>query len=117
VKGIIKVKVETCMACNRCQQACRLEHSQSKNILEAIYEEKTPWSNLSLRKVGVMAVPTSCRQCAAAVCMAVCPTGALHRDGPGEPVLVDGDRCVGCESCVLVCPFGVSKMTPGHSKM
>lgn len=107
------------MGCQRCRTACFIEHSRSKTLMGAIEEaitgETPPWSNMHIRKVGVMAVPTSCHHCPAAVCMAVCPTGALHREGPGEPVLVDNTKCVGCESCVIVCPYGVPELTPDHS--
>jgi Fe-S-cluster-containing dehydrogenase component len=39
--------------------------------------------------------------------MTVCPTGALSRPNEAEPVLVDQERCIGCEFCVQACPFGV----------
>jgi Fe-S-cluster-containing dehydrogenase component len=68
-----------------------------------------------VKKVGILAVPTSCHHCAAAVCMAVCPTGAMTRAGAGEPVFVDDDLCVGCENCAIACPYGVPRMTPDHS--
>lgn len=117
MKGTIKVKVDTCMACQRCRLACFVEHSRSKTLLGAIQEDPPPWSNLHIRKVGVVAVPTSCHHCAAAVCMAVCPTGAIHRDGAGEPVVIDDSLCVGCESCVLICPYGVPQMTADHKSV
>ncbi len=115
MKGVIKVRVERCLACERCRTACFIEHSKSKTLLGAITEEPRPWTNLQVKKIGVVAVPTNCRQCAAAVCMAICPTGAMHRDGPGEPVIVDDSLCVGCESCVIICPYGVPRMTADHA--
>jgi carbon-monoxide dehydrogenase iron sulfur subunit len=119
LKGTIKVNVEKCMGCQRCRLACFVEHSQSKNLLGAIREaqerETRPWSNMHIRKVGVVSVPTSCHHCPAAVCMAACPTGAMFRTGPNEPVMVDNDLCVGCGNCVIVCPYGVPQLTPDHS--
>ncbi len=119
MKGTIKVRLEKCMACERCRLACFVEHSQSKTLMGAIEEAQKgitrPWSNMRIRKVGVVSVPTSCHHCPAAVCMAVCPTGAMHREGPNEPVLVNNALCVGCGSCVIVCPFGVPELTPDHA--
>ena len=36
--------------------------------------------------------------------------GALGRLDPEAPVLVDQGKCIGCEFCVQVCPFGVIRV-------
>jgi carbon-monoxide dehydrogenase iron sulfur subunit len=115
VKGTIKVRVETCMGCERCHQACFLKHSKSGTLMGALREDPPPYSNMFVKKVGILAVPTSCHHCAAAVCMAVCPTGAMTRAGAGEPVVVNDELCVGCGNCAIACPYGVPRMTPDHS--
>jgi len=56
-------------------------------------------------------VPLQCRHCEDAPCVAVCPTGALHREDEEGPVLIDSELCVGCKMCVVVCPFGVITMS------
>ena len=38
--------------------------------------------------------------------MNVCPVKAISREGELEKVSVDYDACIGCRSCVGVCPFG-----------
>jgi len=38
--------------------------------------------------------------------MNVCPVKALSRDESLARVMVDYDKCIGCRSCVAVCPFG-----------
>jgi len=52
-------------------------------------------------------IPLQCRHCEDAPCVAVCPTGAIHRVEDGGLVLLDTERCIGCKFCMLVCPFGV----------
>ena len=37
--------------------------------------------------------------------MRSCISGALHRDENGV-VRIDRGRCVGCLTCILVCPYG-----------
>lgn len=49
-------------------------------------------------------VSLACNHCADPVCMRVCPTGAMHRDGLGF-VVVDARRCVGCGYCAMSCPY------------
>jgi len=40
--------------------------------------------------------------------MQVCPTGAISRsDDLSEIVLIDGNKCILCGMCAMVCPFDV----------
>lgn len=59
---------------------------------------------IDLPEVGFHSVLT-CNQCSQADCLSVCPTGALSRSAAGTVVL-DAGRCVGCNICNLVCPYG-----------
>jgi Fe-S-cluster-containing hydrogenase component 2 len=51
-------------------------------------------------------IPMACQQCQDAPCMNVCPVKAISRDEDMGRVMVDYDVCIGCRSCVAVCPFG-----------
>ncbi len=51
-------------------------------------------------------IPMSCQQCQDAPCMIVCPVKAISRDEKLSRVMVDHNICIGCRSCVAVCPFG-----------
>ena len=51
-------------------------------------------------------VPIVCRHCDDAPCMHACISGAIHRDEDGV-VRTDADKCIGCWTCVMVCPYGV----------
>jgi carbon-monoxide dehydrogenase iron sulfur subunit len=39
--------------------------------------------------------------------MTVCPTGAIGRDADLDIVTIDGNRCITCAMCAMVCPFDV----------
>ena len=46
----------------------------------------------------------SCRHCEDPLCLKSCIAGAISRkDGV---VCIDRNKCVGCYTCVLVCPYG-----------
>jgi len=47
----------------------------------------------------------TCRRCEDAPCIAICPEDALERDEDGI-IKRAANLCVGCQSCVAVCPFG-----------
>ena len=47
----------------------------------------------------------NCRHCTDALCVKSCIAGALSKTGDGM-VAIDKDKCVGCYTCVMVCPYG-----------
>ncbi len=48
----------------------------------------------------------SCQHCENPECVAVCPTGASHKLDDGT-VQIDKSKCIGCQFCVMACPYGV----------
>src|SRR5499433_472718 len=49
--------------------------------------------------------------CDNAPCVAICPTVALYRRSDGI-VDFDGDRCIGCKSCMQACPYDALYIDP-----
>jgi anaerobic carbon-monoxide dehydrogenase iron sulfur subunit len=106
----IYVAIERCLGCKSCELACAVAHSQTKDLLQAMLEPVRSQSRLEVRVVETFAVPLHCRHCEDAPCIKVCPSHAMSRSDPDEPVICHESRCIGCTLCVLVCPFGVLKM-------
>lgn len=109
---VIVVDIEKCMGCKSCELQCAVAHSASKELTSAIQESPRPRHRVTVIAVGEMAVPLQCRHCEDAPCVAICPTGALQKPNPEGPVTIDQDLCIGCKSCLLVCPFGVISLGP-----
>ena len=107
----ISVNIEKCMACKNCEIACAVAHSKTGILQEAMLESPRPKSRVSVEAAGKFAVPMQCRHCEDAPCITVCPTLAIHRDGPNEPVLISQDKCIGCKFCLMACPFGVIEIS------
>ena len=95
-----------CTGCRSCEMACAVEHSQSKSLYGAITETPPPRRRIYVEAVDTVAVPVACRHCDEAFCANACITGAIRRDARGF-VMLDESRCIGCNSCIMLCPFGV----------
>jgi len=109
VSKVIVVDPSKCYACLSCVVACAYRRA---NAAPSVPLGSGVLSNAACDVVAVdrEAVPLVCNQCEDAPCVAVCPTGATHRDVEGGPVLLDAARCIGCKLCVMACPFGMARL-------
>jgi len=111
--NIIVTELEKCVGCHSCEIACAVRWSESQDLAAAIAESPMPASRVHVLGVGHQPVPLQCQQCEDAPCASVCPTKSLYRPEPNRPVVFRRDICIGCSSCVLVCPFGVLMRADG----
>ena len=103
----IHPKEELCMACHLCEVHCLVEHSRSKDPIKAYRKESPhPSSRLRVQRRGIVSFALSCRHCADPQCVSACLSGALQKDPLTGVVWVDEERCLGCWTCVLACPYG-----------
>lgn len=84
-----------CIGCRTCEVACALEHV----VPGAEFNPR-----LKVIRLDSLSVPVMCHQCENAPCISHCPTGALSMGA--VCVEADAGRCIGCQSCVVACPFG-----------
>ena len=78
MKGSIYVELSKCLSCHSCELACALEHSESKELAKAIYEDPAPVARVRLEQVEGTAIPLQCRHCEDAPCVTICPSGAIE---------------------------------------
>ena len=90
-----------CVGCRSCEVACAVEHSSGKSLASALLERVKP--RIRVIPVAMLPLPVLCMHCDSPPCVVVCPTGALKR--AGDAVEYDRELCIGCRSCMMVCPF------------
>lgn len=97
-----------CTGCRACQVACK-----DKNRLDVgtIFRQAYSFSVGSFPNVAGYSYSASCNHCERPACVANCPTGAMFKSDEGV-VLHDDEMCIGCETCVKECPYGVPRMLP-----
>ena len=114
----VYVKEEVCIACGLCEVYCQLEHSKSKDLIKAFKKETPgPLSMVSVEERKPVSVSVRCQHCDEPACVYACLTGALSKDPVSGEVSVDTEKCIGCWTCVLACPYGAIKRDKNQRKM
>ncbi|MDR1195662.1 MAG: 4Fe-4S dicluster domain-containing protein [Endomicrobium sp.] len=100
-----------CLGCGLCEVYCRTAHSKSKDIVKA-HKKENITSSIVIEEILQPKAKTyfalQCRHCASPKCVRACIAGAMYKDENGI-VRNDKEKCVGCLSCILVCPYGAVK--------
>jgi len=96
---VLMINPEKCTGCRLCELVCAVKHDGASNPTR---------SRIRVMKweMDGVYIPMACQQCQDAPCMAVCPANAISRNDDLNVIEVDHDKCIGCRSCVAVCPFG-----------
>lgn len=95
-----------CSGCKTCQVACK----DVKNLpLGVVYRRVDSLETGSFPNVGAYNFSATCNHCAEPLCVANCPTGAMHKNDEGI-VSVAKSVCIGCGTCVASCPYGVPQI-------
>jgi len=107
---VLKVDYEKCTGCRLCELVCAVKHDHVSNPTRSRIRV------IKWESEGVY-VPMSCQQCEDAPCVAGCPVKALERNAEMGRVEVNYDKCVGCRTCVSVCPFGAMHFVTADRKV
>ena len=97
-----------CIGCHACTVACKSENEVPLGTFRTWvkYIEKGEFPDTQ-RFFSVM----RCNHCEDAPCITICPVTALFRRDNGI-VDFNGDRCIGCKSCMQACPYDALYINP-----
>ncbi|MRS91861.1 hydrogenase [Enterobacteriaceae bacterium RIT714] len=96
-----------CIGCRTCEVACVVSHQENED--SAAVSAVAFAARIRVVKGDSFTTAVSCHQCEDAPCANVCPTQAIrHNEGVW---LVAQQRCIGCKSCMIACPFGAMQVT------
>jgi len=101
-----EVDLDSCTGCKACVVACH-----SLNGLD----ETEAWRDVGFITGGSRLAPyqqtvtTACHHCADPGCLNGCPVLAYEKDPVTGIVRHLDDQCIGCQYCILKCPYDVPK--------
>ncbi|MEZ4357520.1 MAG: 4Fe-4S dicluster domain-containing protein [Eubacteriales bacterium] len=99
----IYVNEKWCLACHLCEYYCAYAATNIKDMAKALKNIKIN-PRIHIEERGNISFAVSCRHCEEPLCVKGCISGALTRkDGL---ITIDQDKCVGCYTCILSCPYG-----------
>ncbi len=99
-----------CIGCRSCEVACAAVHRDNDAGLTVGTMETPIVPRLFLIKEEKIVMPIQCRHCEDAPCANSCPVGAIvQKDGS---IMVKESACIGCKTCMLVCPVGAVDLLP-----
>jgi carbon-monoxide dehydrogenase iron sulfur subunit len=114
----IYIKEEYCLGCRLCEIYCQVKHSRSKKIIKAFKKElASVLPRVLVEEIGYNSFAIQCRHCSDAPCVDACISGAMIKNDNTGVVTCNEEKCVGCWSCIMVCPYGVIKRDLSSEKI
>ncbi len=116
------IDLDTCVGCHACAVNCKEWNTGGEAAILPDYDKYGPqpdgvWFNrihsYETEEGGcsrTVNLPRSCLHCEDALCVTVCPTGASYKRLEDGIVLVDTDKCIGCQLCAWACPYGAREL-------
>ncbi len=105
----VYVNEQWCLGCHLCEYNCAFANSGEAIMVNAL-KGKLIYPRIHVEDGKYIHFAVSCRHCEDPMCVKSCIAGAISKqDGV---VHIDKTKCVGCYTCVLVCPYGSLSIGP-----
>jgi sulfite dehydrogenase (quinone) subunit SoeB len=127
------IDLDTCVGCHACAVACKEwndggqfgplpdEHAYGKEPLgvwfNRVHSYEVTKDDARDKRAMTIHFPRSCLHCETPDCVTVCPTGASYKRANDGIVLVDEDKCIGCQLCAWACPYGAREFSEERGVM
>ncbi len=101
-----EVDLDSCSGCKSCVAAC--------HALNGLDDDEA-WRSVGLLQGGTSALPvlqhitSACHHCLEPACLHGCPVNAYEKDPATGIVKHLDDQCIGCQYCILKCPYDAPK--------
>ena len=98
----IKVNEKWCLGCHLCEYYCAFANSGKDDM--AKLKDFIIRPRIRVEGDNKISFAVACRHCEEPLCVKSCIAGALSKED--GVVHINTEKCIGCCTCVLVCPYG-----------
>lgn len=100
----VYVNEDWCLGCHLCEYNCSFANSGETSMVKAFNNDKKTTPRIVVEEGQGINFAVQCRHCSDPACVKGCIAGALSiTDGI---ICADDTKCVGCYTCILLCPYG-----------
>ena len=109
MENVFIIDPARCIGCQACVHGCaECGTHRGVSLIHLEYLD---------RSQTLQTAPQICMHCENPVCAQVCPADAIKQSPEGIVFSSLKPRCIGCQNCVMSCPFGVPKYAAEPDQM
>jgi Fe-S-cluster-containing dehydrogenase component len=123
------IDLNVCVGCHACVTSCKEwntsgtagfmsdENPFNKDPTGTFFNRVQTFEVGEFPNTETVHFPKSCLHCEDPPCVPVCPTGASYKRESDGIVLVDSEKCIGCNYCSWACPYGARELDENQKIM
>ena len=105
------IDMQNCYGCKTCSMACKSENMTPMGVLwRRVRERHTDEPNTQAF------ISMSCNHCDSPICFEKCPQSAIIKAADTGLMSIDEEKCIGCGTCAIVCPYNAPKVDEEKKK-
>ncbi|WP_336432504.1 4Fe-4S dicluster domain-containing protein [Providencia rettgeri] len=104
------INTKDCYGCRTCSMACKSENVTPPGVLWRRVREFNDDSPNTQAFITM-----SCNHCDDPQCLKVCPADTYTKRADGI-VVQDHEKCIGCQMCIMACPYHAPVFDPAEGK-
>jgi tetrathionate reductase subunit B len=108
-----------CIGCRTCVIACKAENGIEVGSWMKVLNNSGTTTDMPVGQYPDLSLSwqvNTCMHCENPPCLEACPAeGAIYQRSDGI-VLMDREKCTGCQTCADACPFDAIRFNPGDGR-
>lgn len=110
----VYVNEDWCLGCHLCEFYCGFANSGESDMAKTYKLGRAAAPRIRVEEGDGINFAVQCRHCTDPLCVKGCIAGALTQNADGI-IEINTDKCVGCYTCVLSCPYGCIVIDPKNN--